>query len=782
MAGERKYTRIPPESTGDRVYMIHTAEINYDGKDPSHVWQIGERYTITGNSGDTFTVHVHGAYEATSTTGRLAVHYSEEAKEKGWVASDDQSIQYDTDDDDVLETVATVNTDAYDIYIPAQNIMGYDNPEYGWDIDRFGSGQVTFADGAPELTEFGELRTSEKTLLAQYMFTKSRLASEFSNALIGAGSLAHEDGFGAVRLDVGDTLNDQSTHTSNVYHPFIPGMTNLTIMATRIGDTGSTGLVRNWGTFDATDGFFFSLWETELRVYHRRTFSGTTTNGFITQSDWNRDTLDGSAGASNPSGFELKVDRNNIYWIDFQNIGGGRIRWGVFVGGARIVCHEMDMGNGAATGNFLHNSLGNPNRPICWSTKCISGTPGYSGTKSMYAYGASVWAEGLGQTNIMEEGDLRALDTSYALTIDTPRTQGAQYLFSVRPAEQIPSEIGTLQENHSLYLPKFLTIDAYDQNTNDVRGELRIFSQCILKGENYDDITYSTLELDEDAFHVGHGPEIFRKPVKGPTEIDFTKLFHTIQNGSLKVNAETTTSVRSQAITKVTGNDAPYDGNGNPSNAVTIQIGANPVLGTSVHFFADKNLITVSGLSVDGPTNLNGNEYYLSLQDSNEAQLYVNLADLVDDRKTRTITYSSLSGGTLDIGDVLTVTGGGTCIVKTTGNGANTVVVEGRTSIALDSVTSVSANTDSGATTFTVDSVSVNSEFPIDRYTVINAVTNSGWANDDEGTGSTNIGLITGTPPTQPAWTFMWDPVDDGYVTHTTQNVRINLQWKERIQ
>src|SRR6056300_756515 len=139
MAGERKYTRMPPESTGDRVYMIHTAEINYDGKDPAHVWQIGERYTITGNGGDTFTVHVHGVYEATSTTGRLAVHYNEEAKEKGWVVSDDQSIQYDTDDDDVLETVATVNTDAYDIYIPAQNIMGYDNPEYGWDIDRFGS-------------------------------------------------------------------------------------------------------------------------------------------------------------------------------------------------------------------------------------------------------------------------------------------------------------------------------------------------------------------------------------------------------------------------------------------------------------------------------------------------------------------------------------------------------------------------------------------------------------------------------------------------------------------
>jgi hypothetical protein len=27
MAGEREYTRIPPESTGDRVGMVHTAVI-----------------------------------------------------------------------------------------------------------------------------------------------------------------------------------------------------------------------------------------------------------------------------------------------------------------------------------------------------------------------------------------------------------------------------------------------------------------------------------------------------------------------------------------------------------------------------------------------------------------------------------------------------------------------------------------------------------------------------------------------------------------------------------
>ena len=54
-------------------------------------------------------------------------------------------------DPDGSTVVATTTSDIYDMYIPAQNVMGYDNPEYGWNIDRFGSGQMTFAEGQPQL-------------------------------------------------------------------------------------------------------------------------------------------------------------------------------------------------------------------------------------------------------------------------------------------------------------------------------------------------------------------------------------------------------------------------------------------------------------------------------------------------------------------------------------------------------------------------------------------------------------------------------------------------------
>ena len=83
MSGEKRYTRIPPESTGDRIYMIHAAEIAFSngGEDAGslygpHTWEIGERYTVAGFG----LVHIHGVYDRKNGTGILSVHYSKANK------------------------------------------------------------------------------------------------------------------------------------------------------------------------------------------------------------------------------------------------------------------------------------------------------------------------------------------------------------------------------------------------------------------------------------------------------------------------------------------------------------------------------------------------------------------------------------------------------------------------------------------------------------------------------------------------------------------------------
>ncbi len=167
MAGEKRYTRIPPESTGDRVYMVHTAEIEFSngGEDAGstygpHTWEIGERYTVAGFG----LVHVHGVYDRKNGTGILAVHYNKTAKFENNVPAADALISIDG------VTVGQVVT-AYDVYIPTQNIMGFDNPDYGLNVDYLGSANVRFAEGQPQLDAWGKLRTSGATLLGAYVFS-----------------------------------------------------------------------------------------------------------------------------------------------------------------------------------------------------------------------------------------------------------------------------------------------------------------------------------------------------------------------------------------------------------------------------------------------------------------------------------------------------------------------------------------------------------------------------------------------------------------------------------
>jgi hypothetical protein len=440
--------------------MIHTAEIGFENQnDNNYNWKIGGMYTISGNSGPTMMVHVHGVQD-NGTTGILSVHYSKADRLNNVEPIAGQTLT----DPDGLTTVATTTSSIYDLYVPAQNVMGWDNPEYGWNIDRFGSGQIRFGEGPAELSAFNQLRTAQQQLLAEYLFLKDTNPAAFSNALIGSATVTHEPTFQAVKLLVGDTTNDQATHTSNLYHPALAGGSTVFTIATRLDTNTQAGLVQNWGAFDATDGFFFQQNGSTLNVVHRKTFEGSTTNNPIAQSDWNKDKLDGTGS----SGMTLDVTKSNLYWIDYQHLGGGRIRWGVYYEGERLVCHEMYMENKAS-----HNSISNPNRPICWAIKCTDGAQ-YTGDKFMYAYGASVYTEST--ADIMEEGALKLYDRSH--TLDGNLT-GAKYVFSARPVEQING-----LENHSLYLPKQLQVSAFDSTNaeTDRRVEVNLARRKLQSG------------------------------------------------------------------------------------------------------------------------------------------------------------------------------------------------------------------------------------------------------------------------------------------------------------
>lgn len=59
--------------------------------------------------------------------------------------------------------------------------------------------------------------------------------------------------------------------------------------------------------------------------------------GFVAQTDWNIDRLDGSGGALNPSGMTLDPTKLNVYRIIYPYLGAGAIQFAVMTGAGRFV-------------------------------------------------------------------------------------------------------------------------------------------------------------------------------------------------------------------------------------------------------------------------------------------------------------------------------------------------------------------------------------------------------------------------------------------------------------
>jgi len=806
MAGERRYTRIPPESTGDRIYMVHSARIPYTGKDSAYNWEIGGFYTVDDGNTNTVTLHVHGVWEDTPTSGYIEVHYDKDTKNR----TERQPGNTQAIIDSGGTTRATVTGTIEDIYINTNHIMGYDNPEYGLDVDRFGSANVRFSEGPPEVSAFGKLRITEPTLIAQYEFSKSELNDQFVNSQEGKGVKTWNAERGAVELTVsGDpTTNDRVTNTSNLFHPYIPGSGIFYQFAARSAGN-HIGVVRNWGPFDSTDGYFFQTFGTgsdgtspNLRVVHRYSLGGAgTINEAIPQADWNVDTLNGTGGGDNPSGMNLDISKINNYWVDYQYIGGGRTRWGVFFEGERIVCHEEYHANGDSAAPSEDNPLGNPNRPICWAiaNRAAAGTPDDTSAK-IFAYGASVYLES--DSNPLEESVPRRYSNTNVI-IPSGSTS-TTYGFTLSPQLNLPESRYAQQngatlasgqlENHSIYKPELLQVTAYndDDDTVDTKVEVRLFQKCIIRGANYSNVNFTTVSADRDADHLAHGPEIARFTIDGQGEFNFDNIFTTIQNGAISNGADQAFARQSQLLQSFSQSADPE---GTGVNRVMVTVKDHPTYGpeSDIHFFDDKNQVILRNPAYgmgQGPEDLTGfsnigslkttegDFYYLSLIDRNDAWLYVSSSFIDNDRIARVLNVDTT--GSAVVGEKIYVVPEMTASILELGTG--TIRLEGRSTASLDNTLGATTWTSDGdAVGGNVTSVTTGSitNYPLDYKTSLLALSQADAGFTLSSGTSFEGNALYGNPPPAAAWTFMVRVLNEkAYDVRT----RWNMTWKERIQ
>lgn len=590
MAGERYFTRIPPSSTGNRIGLKHTAAVSYTNK--TGTFRDNQIVTL-GTSNITLTIYTHRPI--TGTTGVLICGYDKDSTFLNASPVAGESIF-----DENSNLVGQVGNSVEDIFQNVNQILSYDNPSYGLKIDQAGSANIRFSEGVPQLDAFGKLRVSGATLLGEYVFANGIMPIHIATTEIGAGASTWDSVIRALKLQTGSASGDIARATSNTYHHYIPGSSHLFIATLAMSDPGKANLVRNWGMYDADNGVFFQLDGTTLSAVIRSDASGTQADTVIPRTQWNVDKLDGTG----PSGMTIDVTKDNLYFIDAQWLGAGRVRFGVYNDGARVVCHEYNHNN-----RYPYPFCATMSLPVRFSQ---TNTGVVGSTSEMRVFCISVWTE----TNI----DVRTLAARGLQSVnkELPLVDTEYYVASLSPPEFYDNG----KPNHALYFPSEVEIIAWDSVTGaSVPVEVTMYANPVLGGLTYVD-GESSMEVDTSGTWYGGGQKVFKSLAPGHEHTDLTNYYDGLLS-ALKNFADDGGTL-SMPIATVSN-----------SSPAIVTVPAN-------WQFREGNPLTIRNCA--GMTEANGQTVYLKLTGAQSAELYTDSA-LTTPFDTSTYgDYTGLSG------------------------------------------------------------------------------------------------------------------------------------------
>lgn len=474
-----------------------------------------------------------------------------------------------------------------------------DNPSFLAAVDESGALYTRFAEGKPQLDSFGKLRTAGATIMGEYAFKEGILPGIFSAKWMGGSSIGHDDINHCAVLNNGTASGDMVAFTSNTYHHYFPGISQVAMVTVACGDAGKAGLTRRWGYFDATNGFAFAQVNGVFRVQINSDAQTGVSHLIcdVAQSAFNVDKLDGTG----PSGMNINLIDDNIYWIDIQWLGAGRIRFGTYYQGQRVVCHEYyHEGNGG----FPHTTTGS--LPICYMQQNTAGTASVS---QMRAWCGSVLSEASLDLTMMGRNSLRTF--SKAINIANHVASGAEYSYigALSPV----AEIGN-HDNHSIYFPTYLEVMAWDEAGNDARCEVEVYVDPAMTGAVFNQVealdpTCSVL-YDTVGTFFGGGVHQMATYLKGYSYRDLTNAYKSMHAASFKNYAESG-GTRVATISNITTSV-----NGSTAAVITFAEPQSPL--------REGQPITIAG--VTGMTQINGATVYLKMTGINTAQLFSNAA------------------------------------------------------------------------------------------------------------------------------------------------------------
>lgn len=216
--------------------------------------------------------------------------------------------------------------------------------------------------------------------------------------------------------DTASTVITSSLNTAGVFtrqtfmrFNYQPGKSQQVMMTGILERSGGgTGVERRIGIFDDSNGLFFEDNAGTIGVTRRTNVTGTPVDNTVAQTNWNVDVMDGTG----PSGKTIDWAKFQIFFIDFEWLGAGRVRMCMVIDGCIFAVHQF-LGANVLDKVYMSTS----NLPLRYQII----TTGSSPVSTMEAGCATVASEGgLQDTGILrskENGGLSSLNagTSYGL-------------------------------------------------------------------------------------------------------------------------------------------------------------------------------------------------------------------------------------------------------------------------------------------------------------------------------------------------------------------------------
>lgn len=242
-------------------------------------------------------------------------------------------------------------------------IPGSDDP---FTVQPVGGGNFPIAPGdGPSIDAFARQRFSEPFTLfdSKQIWDDPDIANSAENYPLfydnqetsGAGTAtAFDVNRASTTLSVSNTTAGTRVRQTKQRFNYQPGKSQLVIITGLDGQTG-TGITKRFGYFDENNGLFYQDQAGTISVVVRSFVTGAAVDTVIDQATWNLDKLDGSGA----SGVTLDITKTQILFLDFEWLGVGRVRFGFFIDGLPIYCHEV-----LNTNSLTAVYMSTPNLPI----------------------------------------------------------------------------------------------------------------------------------------------------------------------------------------------------------------------------------------------------------------------------------------------------------------------------------------------------------------------------------------------------------------------------------